>query len=392
MRFLPLRAVVALVALAVAPLAATRSGPRTRPPRRLPVPSSCDIRTTERIVAVADIHGAFDRFVRILQKVGIIDAQSHWSGGKTVFLQLGDVIDRGADSRKALDLLRSLETEAAAAGGQVHALLGNHEVMRMMNDYRYVSTGEYAAFVTPTSSKLRDRYYAAAVDIGRQQAEAAGKTFDEKGFTRQLHDETPLGKVEMANAFGPAGEYGTWLRGHDVMARVNGIVFLHGGTNPAVAKLGCAAINTQARSELQNFRSLSPDELAHSLIASETGPVWFRGLAYDRLQEFLIASPDSAPETLLKESDVDAILSALGGRAIVIGHTVAEDAKARWRFNRRVVQLDSGMLDGAFFPGGSASALEIVGDTFTLVYENRREVLGTPHTPASDTTAVPAKP
>ena len=76
----------------------------------------CDIRTTERVVVVGDIHGAYDQFVAILQAAGILKGD-RWAGGKSILIQTGDVLDRGAQSRRAVDLLRRLERDAARAGG-----------------------------------------------------------------------------------------------------------------------------------------------------------------------------------------------------------------------------------------------------------------------------------
>src|SRR5262245_39076231 len=64
-----------------------------------------------RIVAIGDVHGAFDQFVEILQAAGLIDAKRQWSGGNAVLLQTGDVFDRGPKVRDALDLLMRLEDE-----------------------------------------------------------------------------------------------------------------------------------------------------------------------------------------------------------------------------------------------------------------------------------------
>src|SRR5437588_11737927 len=113
-----------------------------------PSGSRCSIDGVERIVAVGDIHGAYDRFVQLLETAGIIDHDHRWSGGRTHLVQLGDVVDRGDDSRRALDLLRRLQEEAPRAGGAVHALIGNHEVMRMLGDLRFTAAGEYEAFAT----------------------------------------------------------------------------------------------------------------------------------------------------------------------------------------------------------------------------------------------------
>src|SRR5262245_27458863 len=101
-------------------------------PRALP--SVCGLETAERVVAIGDVHGAYGRFVAILREAGLIDQRERWTGGRAVFVQTGDVLDRGADSRRALDLLRKLETDAARAGGRVVPLLGNHEIMRMLGD------------------------------------------------------------------------------------------------------------------------------------------------------------------------------------------------------------------------------------------------------------------
>ena len=92
--------------------------------------SPCDIQTTERVVAVGDVHGAFDNFVAILRAAQVIDNRNRWSGRRTVLVQTGDILDRGPDSRKAIDLLRRLERDAQRAGGRVVSLLGNHELMR----------------------------------------------------------------------------------------------------------------------------------------------------------------------------------------------------------------------------------------------------------------------
>src|SRR5207249_4430613 len=118
-------------------------------PRAIPAASACEWTGIERVVAIGDVHGAYDRFVEILKTARIVDNDLRWSGGRTHLVQTGDVLDRGDDSRKALDLIRRLERPAQSAGGAVHALLGNHEIARMLGDLRYVAAGEYAAFATP---------------------------------------------------------------------------------------------------------------------------------------------------------------------------------------------------------------------------------------------------
>src|SRR5262245_11830105 len=96
----------------------------------------CEFTDVERVLAVGDVHGSYEKFVEILKVAGLLDAKNKWSGGKAHLVQLGDVIDRGPDSRKAIDLLRQLVKDAQSAGGRVHALLGNHELMRILHDFR----------------------------------------------------------------------------------------------------------------------------------------------------------------------------------------------------------------------------------------------------------------
>ena len=92
-----------------------------------------------RIVAIGDIHGNYDGFVAMLRTVGLVDENAHWSGGDTPFVQTGDVFDRGVEVFEVRDLLMRVEKEAAAAGGKVICLLGNHEGMNLIGFFRDVN-------------------------------------------------------------------------------------------------------------------------------------------------------------------------------------------------------------------------------------------------------------
>jgi hypothetical protein len=113
----------------------------------------------ENIVAIADVHGDFDDFVAILQRSGLIDKQNDWTGGKTIFVQVGDLLDRGPKPREVMDLMMKLEKEAGQAGGQVVSLLGNHEMMNVMGDLRYVTPLNYASFANSDSERRRKAAY-----------------------------------------------------------------------------------------------------------------------------------------------------------------------------------------------------------------------------------------
>lgn len=321
----------------------------------------CDLTAPGRIVAVGDVHGAFDRYTTILRAAGLIDGRRRWTGGTATFVQLGDVLDRGADSRRVLDLIKQLEGEAEKAGGRVVLLLGNHEVMRMGGDLRDVSRGEYDAFRSPDAADLRERLFQHLATQHEANAKAKGEKFDSREFRKTFLASTPLGSVEMQIAFSESGEYGRWLRQHGIMARINGTVFVHGGVTPAVAARGCAAINDAARTEIATLRLGSPG-LDKALLWSSDGPLWYRGLA--------------GVEPAATEADVTAALTALGATRIVVGHTVSPTGRVRALHGGRVIAVDTGMLAGEHYPGGAAAALEMHAGALTAIYENRREDVG----------------
>ena len=311
--------------------------------------SPCEWNGIERVVAVGDVHGAYERYVEILRTAGIVDAGGRWSGGRTHFVQLGDVVDRGDDSRKVLDLLRRIERDAQAAGGYAHLLLGNHEAARMLGDLRLTTNGEYAAFADADSMAAREKYLQAmTMPSGHSRDELIGKT--------------PLGLVEMRQAFGRDGEYGRWLRQLPVVIKIDGIVFVHGGISPAVAPLGCATINEQVRRELTADLDKTRANPLASLVARADGPLWYRGLAQE--------SREFAPQ-------LSEVLAKIGGRAIVIAHTVAESGRIQTRFDGRVIQIDTGM-QAAYVAGGRASALEIRDGDAQAIYIDRRDPVTLP--------------
>jgi hypothetical protein len=93
---------------------------------------------SDRIVAVGDVHGAYEAFVKILQTADLIDQNQSWIGGKATLVQLGDVPDRGPRSRDVIDLLMRLEANASQ-NGRVECILGNREMMNIIGDLRYAS-------------------------------------------------------------------------------------------------------------------------------------------------------------------------------------------------------------------------------------------------------------
>lgn len=186
----------------------------------------------ERIVAIGDVHGDYDNYIQTLQAAGVVNRRGRWTGGETHLVQLGDIPDRGPDTLQIIRHLSRLATQARRAGGRVHHLIGNHEAMNVSGDLRYVDPGEYEAFVTRDSRRIRDRYFDALMSHLREQdpERYAGLPAD---FRAQWEETHPLGWVEHRLAWdprvNPEGELYQWVMSSPVAVQLNDLVFVHGG-------------------------------------------------------------------------------------------------------------------------------------------------------------------
>ena len=87
-----------------------------------------------RIVAAGDFHGDYGAFEAVITGAGLVDDNGEWAAGETIFIQLGDLPDRGPDTRQIITELRALQDQAEAAGGEIIVLVGNHEALRVTGD------------------------------------------------------------------------------------------------------------------------------------------------------------------------------------------------------------------------------------------------------------------
>ncbi len=347
-----------------------------------------------RIVALSDIHGAYAPMVKTLQNAAVIDAGQRWSGGSTRLVIVGDLLDRGPDSREVMDLLMRLESEAADAGGRVHVLLGNHEAMNLIGDLRYVSAGEYAAFASEETAEERERWfaaYAARRHPGREPSELRPE-FD-KAF--------PPGYFAHRRAFAADGVYGAWLLSKPVIIVLNRTAFVHGGLSPMVGRHGLDGVNGTLVGELAEYvrqagllqeaglllptdsawehvevleksaSALSVNSQSHveairrfsaaadSELHAPDGPLWYRGNVFCG--------------ELVEEERLAAVLDAIGAERVVIGHTPTPNYQVLQRIDGRVLEVDTGMLHDYY--GGSGHALIIDGETLRVVAEASGESL-----------------
>ncbi|MBI4474107.1 MAG: metallophosphoesterase, partial [Acidobacteria bacterium] len=192
-----------------------------------------------RVVAIADIHGDYDAFVRIAQRAGLLDAQMKWAGRDTVFVQTGDFTDRGPKTRAVMDFLISLQNQRR---NQVHILLGNHEYSNILGDLRYVVPADYASFADAKSEQRRQDAFKAYAALRPNPPPEA-----------KWMDEHPPGFIEHREAFSPGGRYGRWLRSLPAVAQVDDTIFLHGGISPQLAAWSVRQINDALAAEIRNF-------------------------------------------------------------------------------------------------------------------------------------------
>jgi hypothetical protein len=78
---------------------------------------------------IGDLHGYLSDFRRLLVDNQLCDDRDQWIGGKNNLWMIGDFFDRGDEGVACVDLIMDLQRQAAAVGGSVQGLLGNHELM-----------------------------------------------------------------------------------------------------------------------------------------------------------------------------------------------------------------------------------------------------------------------
>ncbi|KAJ3122934.1 hypothetical protein HK098_002340 [Nowakowskiella sp. JEL0407] len=251
----------------------------------------------KRIIAVGDLHGDFWAALRVLKMAGLVDQNAKWIAAPgTVFVQTGDIVDRGPDTIELYNMMVRLRKEAEELGSRVIPLLGNHELMNMMEDLRYVHPGDTESFGGPELRK---------------------KAWSKDGFP------------------------GSYLRTLGITTYVNGTVFVHGGISPKWAKLGILQMNSDTKRYLNE---LSIDDLWKiGLFTSSDCPVWYRGYAQDDEPEIC--------EVL------DEALEYLQANAIVVGHTPQLEGKVVSRCNGKIQLIDVGISK---VYGRNCAALEIL--------------------------------
>lgn len=233
-----------------------------------------------RIFVLSDIEGNFKGLKSILMGAGVINDKLEWVFGKGHFVMLGDVFDRGAEPTECQWLIYKLEIEAEAAGGKLHFILGNHEIMNLNGNTKYVD--------------------------------------------KKILKGTTLISDNYASLFSTDTELGRWLRTKNVIMKIGDYLFTHAGISPSLDSLNLSIdeINRIARDNI----GVPKDKITgkHNLVitSSKIGPYWFRGYFNDPIDE----------------NRLDAILKKYNASKIIVGHTIVDTISSR--YNGKVIAVD----------------------------------------------------
>ena len=266
----------------------------------------------EKMLIVSDIEGNFKGFEMILKAAGVINDKFEWIFGKGHVVLPGDFFDRGLNVTECLWLIYKLETEAELSGGKVHLILGNHEMMNLRKDYRYV----------------RNKYLMNADSLN----------------------------IDYENWYAENTELGKWLRSKNSIEKIGDFLFLHAGLSKDFPSdsLTLADINNNIRTSAD--KHFNKGEASKDLFIGSSGPLWYRGIVNET-------------ET---QNDIEKTLSAFNSSKMILGHTIVDQIK--FLYNGKVIAIDQehqensdrGVMYALWFENGNFFVLDNKGNKTEL--------------------------
>ncbi|PRW56463.1 shewanella phosphatase 2 [Chlorella sorokiniana] len=298
-----------------------------------------------RLVAVGDLHGDLGKARRAFRLAGLIDAQDRWAGGTTTVVQVGDLLDRGDHELLLLFWLERLQRQAAAAGGAIHVLNGNHESMNVAGQYRYVTRGAMHSFrdwlhhhTLEAAMKARCGCAASAAQLHRLLRHQREHTHG-----HHTHPERPEAGARTA-ALEPGGAVTRrFFAPNPVVLQVGSTVFAHGGVLRHHVDYGLERMNREAQEWMLSGRA----DKKPKFLSGRTAVVWSRHYsAHDN-----------------DRCDCEQLAEVLGrvpgAQRMVVGHTIQEGGITS-ACQGRVLRIDVGLSRGC--GDGSPEVLEILDD------------------------------
>jgi len=337
----------------------------------LPMPNvfaakeSFELSTTGKILVIGDIHGDYREFENLIRSAGIIDDKLNWQAGNTWLVSIGDLLDRGPDSRKVMDLFMRLEKQAKSAGGAVHLVLGNHEQMNLIRDLHYVPTGEYKHYQAEESEAVRESYWQKYLAHAiKNNAETSYKAVSLK-----FNTDYPPGYFGHMQLFSSQGKYGRWLLSKPSILMINDVLFLHGGLSAKFPLTTLAQINNETTVAIRNYMEVF-EQLKwqgalshHDDFFSRQEKIKLRlqteSSEEDKLlyQAFLNVSQSSYLDgksqfwyrgsalchPIFEEEILDRALQHYKAKRLVIGHTPTNSRVIESRMKGKVINTDTGL-------------------------------------------------
>ncbi|ONK77116.1 uncharacterized protein A4U43_C02F3260 [Asparagus officinalis] len=307
-----------------------------------------------RIVAVGDLHGDISQARSALEIAGVLSSDGHdlWTGGETVLVQLGDILDRGEDEIAILSLLRSLNIQAESSGGAVFQVNGNHETMNVEGDFRYVDPGSFdecidfleylqgyenweEAFVGWIS--VAERY-----KEDRRMSQSPWGPWNLKKRQKEI--------VARSSLFRPGGPMACELARHGVILKVGDWIFCHGGLLPHHVAYGIERMNREVSCWMRGVNDDNDiPEIPFIATRGYDSVVWNRLYSKDSAN---VGSPSWKISSIAEKT-----LQSVGAKGMVLGHTPQLNG-ANCKYNEKIWCIDVGMSSGVL--NSRAEVLEII--------------------------------
>ena len=168
-------------------------------------PRACSIPSGRRVYAIGDIHGRLDLVDRLL---GLIDADDRRRGGaETELIFLGDLVDRGPDSRGVVDRLLAL----SRGPRPVRVLSGNHEEV----------------FLRASEGDLRALRF--LIRIGGRETLLSYDISEDEYRSLDFEDLATLAREKVPD------EHVRFLASFEKWIEIGDYLFVHAGVRPGIA-------------------------------------------------------------------------------------------------------------------------------------------------------------